>query len=140
MKKLLLLSVLLIMCLLSQAQIAGINFKEAKVIYSDNEIVYEKLVKTDGNYVIFYDHTPVGIKHCMDKMSDIMVRNDFTAENAWKKEILLADYVDGLLDYSSLCTSLRVGSSEVIVSWIKEEYMVILMMTSDVVTIGVSKL
>lgn len=140
MKKLLLLSALLIMCLLSQAQIAGVNFSEAKTVYNDDEIVYEKLLKTEGKYLFVFQQTPVGVKHCVEKMDELMELNDLNADNAWNTDILLADYVDGLNDYGGLCTSLKAGSSEVIVSWQKNGYIISLMMTDTLTAIGISKL
>jgi len=140
MKKSIFLIALLIITLSGFSQVIGINFAEAITVYDDSDIVNEKLMKIgDGRYIIPFAQTPVGLKHCTERMIDIMADNDLTYDNVVSKDIFLASYVDGLMDYSNLCTSARVGSSEVNVKWNKGGYRIALVIKEDLFAIIIVK-
>lgn len=126
MKKSIIFIALLAFTLSMYGQIVGVNFATAKKVITDDQIEYGKLVRIDDAYIIPFEQTPVGLKHCMEKMNTIMTDNDLSVDNTVNKDILMADYVDGLTDYSALCTSARVGSSEISISWVVNGYRVTL--------------
>jgi len=129
MKKSIFLIALLAITLSGFSQIIGVNFAEAIKAYDDDDIVNEKLIMVEDFYVIPFDQTPVGLKHCTERMLGIMADNDLNFDNVVAKDIFLASYVDGLMDYSNLCTSARVGSSEVNVKWDKGGYRIVLVIS-----------
>ena len=140
MKKLIFLSMMLLICGMGTAQIAGVDFSQARIVKNDADLEYEILVRLDGQYAIMYDHTPVGLKHCMDKMYSIMSLNDFDDTNYSVKDVLLADYIESITDYSGLSTSLRVGSSEIRLGWDRNDYRVVLSLKQNLIAILFIKL
>lgn len=131
MKKVTVFVVLMALTFSMYGQIIGIDFAAAKKVYSDDEIEYEKLLKLENSYVIPFNQTPVGLKHCIERLTEILFDNDQTIDDAVRKDIFLAEYVDGLTDYSSLCTSAKVGSSEVSIAWAINEYRMSLVISED---------
>ena len=131
MKKVTVFVVLMALTFSMYGQIIGIDFATAKKVYSDDEIEYEKLLKLENSYVIPFNQTPVGLKHCIERLTEILFDNDQTIDDAVRKDIFLAEYVDGLTDYSSLCTSAKVGSSEVSIAWAINEYRMSLVISED---------
>lgn len=139
MKKLTITLIAITFTILGYGQINGVDFSTARVVKTDAALENEILMKVDSDYAITYAQTPVGIKHCMDKLGDIMSANGFTADNTFYNDILLASYVDGLLDYEGLCRSLRVGSSEVYIGWVKNGWVVGIVLSEKVFCIIFSK-
>jgi hypothetical protein len=135
MKKLIIISIVMMLSAASQAQILGVNFSSALSLDKADVVKDELLYKTNEGYIMPFAQTPVGIKHCLEKFGEIMELNDLDVDNAYKKDVLLASYVDGLTDYGSLNSSLRAGSSELYFSWDKAGYYVGFTMTSEVVAI-----
>jgi len=131
---------LVIVTLNLSAQIAGINLSEAKTPRNDSEFEYEKLMKINQGWVIPFHSTPVGIKHCVEKMADLMELNNFDVEKTSIKDVLMADYVEDLTDYSSLATSLSAGSSEINIGWDRNGYRVVMSMTQATVGIFIFKI
>ncbi len=140
MKRPLIILSLVIMTMNLSAQIAGVNFSEAKTPRNDSEFEYEKLMKINEGWVIPFYSTPVGLKHCVEKMADLMELNSFDADNPSVKDVLMADYVEDLTDYASLATSLNAGSSEIKIGWDKNGYRVVMSMTQATVGIFIFKI
>ncbi len=92
----------------------------------------------DG-YAIPFEQTPVGLKHCIERLDNIMVDNDLYMENAISKDIFLASYIEGLNDYSNLCTSAKAGSSEVHITWVTGGYLMVFMITKTTFVILFTK-
>lgn len=139
MKKLITLSLALLVVSMSYGQINGIDFSKALDSNKCSDC-YEKLVTTPSGWAIIYKETPVGVKHCWDKMIEIMNANDLVTGNAIKEDVLLASYVDGYYDYENLSLSLMTGDSEITFSWVKDGYLVVLIMTQGAIAIMFGKL
>ena len=106
-------------------QINGIDFKKAILSnspkFGNSEIPYEQLLKQDpnyGGYIIYFKLTPVGLKHCIEKLRSLIYDNklDFSKPNSLNDE-LYASGVNGITDYENLCNSLILGNSEITKSW-----------------------
>ena len=136
MKKLIFLIVMMLTCNIISAQIAGVDFSEAKIAYTDADIEFEKLLRINKEaYVIPYKQTPVGLKHCMEKLNEIMYLNDLNFENIILNEVLIPNYVKSLADYGHLSIALHAGSAEIRYVWKKNEYLIALQLDSNVYNI-----
>ena len=133
---------ILILCIvqLSYSQIIGIDFSTAIVPKNDYDITYEQLHKLSNGYTIPYELTPVGVKHCIVKFTELMSANNLTMENIEREDILLASYVDDIYDYSNLCLSLRVSESEVTYVWEKNDWLICLILSNKICSIMFAKI
>ena len=116
MKKLLFFFAIISLCLASFGQIKTVNFSSAIPIES-SDLPNEVLLKLKTGYAIPFAHTPVGIKHCIEKTISILNANGFEFSSPDINDDLLATYVDDIFDYSGLHTSLSVNSSEIHRIW-----------------------
>ena len=136
MKKVIVIALLLIVALSGYSQkFAGVDFSTAITPKNDYDLAYEKLTKLDGGYMIPFALTPVGLKHCIEKFSKIMEDNNLLIDDMVVNDVLLADYVNDVTDYSNFCTSLRVGSSELKWSWVKDGWVVGILLDNKVFAI-----
>jgi hypothetical protein len=135
--------ILLLICftLSVDAQIKGVDFDKAKAVNNDSDMEYETLFYLRGKeysyYLFNFEQTPVGLKHCITKTKELVNLNNLDFNNPDHKDDLFADYVDGITDYQSLFTSIKVGSSEINRLWIlPNEYKIGLRLAKDYFTIG----
>lgn len=71
-----------------------------------------------GFYIMLFKMTPVGYKHCLDKVREILVNNDLSFENDRIEEsVLIPNYVDGYDDYQNMPSQLEMGKAEFNVTW-----------------------
>jgi len=146
MKKLIFLLLVTIITLPSFTQVKGLDFSKAQIINTIDEMAVETLLKNEKLlnvtiimpeykkiYMILYENTPVGLKHCIDKTKELVQLNgfNFKVPNLINNE-LYASYVKGITDYGHLCTSIYVGSSEIKKSWkLSNGYVIGLVLEKD---------
>ena len=132
MKRVIILTIAMILTLNLSAQIKGVDFTKAKAFRTDADIENEVLLHVeDGNYAIIYPNTPVGVKHAIERFDKLLSDNDLKISDAIYKDVLLASYVRGLDDYGSLSTSLNVGDSEIVYGFNKNGYRIALSLKED---------
>jgi hypothetical protein len=109
----------------SFGQIKGVDF--SKAISSDSpkfiksNIVYEQLLKQNpeyGGYVIYYESTPVGLKHCVENVRSIVFENELTFDKPnYLDNSMIGSTVNGIKDYENLWLSINQGQSEIKKGW-----------------------
>lgn len=109
----------------SFCQIKGMDFSKAKPSDSPkfikSKIVYEQLLEQNpeyGGYVIYYENTIVGLKHCIEKVQSIVFDNDliFSKPNYLDNSIIESS-IKGIKDYENLWHSINQGGSEIKKGW-----------------------
>jgi hypothetical protein len=125
MKKNLLIVILMSFTLSSFGQIKSVDF--SKAIPSDSpkfiksKIVYEQLLEQNpeyGGYVIYYESTPVGIKHCIENVRSIVFENGLSIDKPnYLDNSIIGSSVDGIKDYENLWRSINQGESEIKKGW-----------------------
>lgn len=125
MKKSLLIGILMSLTLLSIGQIKGIDI--SKAIPSDSpkfiksKIVYEQLLEQNpeyGGYVIYYESTPVGLKHCIENVQSLVFENELIFDKPnYLDNSIIGSTVNGIKDYENLWRSINLGQSEIKKSW-----------------------
>jgi hypothetical protein len=121
MKKFLLILVIAFFVLLSgYSQVKGIDFSRAKHLGENSGVFqnYEVLMDYKAAYFLTYPLTPVGLKHCLDKLKKILSVNNLAWANTLVDHSQIPKNIDGSLqDYTPLNASLQAESSEVNKTW-----------------------
>lgn len=102
------------------SQIIGIDISKAKTFEnaSDEELFYIVMPDNTKAYGMSFETTPVGLKHCVEKVKGIIELNGLSFENPnLKKDELYSSFVEGITDYSNLELSLSTGNAEVNRMW-----------------------
>ena len=91
---------------------------------TQKDILYEKWIKyNDAFYLMMFKMTPVGYKHCLDTVHEILDNNGISFDNDRNEEsILIPDYCDGYDDYYCLPRVLKSGNAEVVITWFTKNY------------------
>lgn len=97
--------------------IKGVDFNKAKNPDDNIEFPFEQLIKIDVGYAISFTRTPVGLKHCFEKVKSILYDNNKSFSAPDRDDVLLASYVEGIEDFEHLNLSLQIGDSEVVKGW-----------------------
>ena len=138
MKKLIL---LLLFTTLSFGQEFGVT--KLNVIGKKNELKeYQKInnwIDYDSIYLKSFDTTPVGIKRAFSELKQILLENKIDFNKPFLNSSLLASYVKGFDDYENLNLSIKVGDSEVILTWLLGDKDIIINLTKEVYFITISK-
>lgn len=94
------------------------NYHLTGIIEESESRVFEKWIDHKNNsYAIYFEQTPIGIKHAYEKIGEILKVNNLDASLPTTDKTLLASYVSGLNDIENLSTSINLGDSEVIKAW-----------------------
>jgi hypothetical protein len=125
MKKLMfLLIAFLITPFICNAQIKGIDkyttvtgqSEFAKVL--TNEVwFFVKLTDKPASYVMFFDNTPVGLKHAVEETIKLCKANSKDFNNPDIDNSMLPSYAETIFDYGSVHTGLSIGSAEIRKVW-----------------------
>jgi hypothetical protein len=121
MKKSLLILVFAFFVLLSGfSQVKEIDFSRAKHLGENSGVFqnYEELMYYKAAYFLTYPLTPVGLKHCLDKLKKILSVNNLAWSNTLVDYTQTPKNIDGSLqDYIPLNASLQAEYSEVNKTW-----------------------
>jgi hypothetical protein len=121
---------LIILCALSftggaqekySEDIAGITIEAVEYQGGADELseYYEKWLRVEEDrYMMFFKQTPVGYKHCLDRVNDLLDINNLSFDDDRINEsILIHPICDGVYDYHCLTPRLRMGDAEVVIVW-----------------------
>jgi|ERR1035437_55853 hypothetical protein len=103
-----------------QAQVNSLDFIGATTDYKMNgeETLFKATGKAgDIKYIIDFNKTPVGLKHCIEKVKEILTANSMDFDSPTVKNELIASYVNNIDDYSSFNVSLVTDASEMHRFW-----------------------
>ena len=121
-----LLSIVLLPC---YGQVKGVDFTTAilwsSIADDDDPMLYEVLLgDEDGNYVLLFEQTPVGYKHCLDKAKRILSDNGKSfSKDRIVDDVMYPSNVEGLTDYQRMPHELMMSKAEVVLSWqLTDEY------------------
>ena len=83
-------------------------------------------------YVMLFKMTPVGYKHSIDRVKEILANNDLSFENdRFKESILIPTRVSGYDDYHDMVHPLKMGEAEVVISWLTNDDDLIILNCND---------
>lgn len=87
------------------------------------EILYEKWINySDVMYLVMFKMTPVGYKHCLDTVHEILDNNGMSFDNdRYEESILIPDYCDGYEDYYCLPREIESGNAELVIRWFTKD-------------------
>ena len=106
------------------SQINGVVFKDATTYEKAMEIAkttdeggFCKSGDNINTYIFIFPTTSTGIKHCMEKLFEILRDNglNYMKPTSDKQQLDKSVYYE--FDYDQLNTSLEVGSSEILKRW-----------------------
>ena len=117
----------------AQAQLKGVDYN-AKAGQTIEQMESEAWFNISGSLVMGFKHTPVGYKHAVKKINELLVLNDLDFNAPDSNENLLTSYIEGLHDYESVNTSARLGKSEIRMLWFTENNEVIAFAVNDRMT------
>lgn len=117
-------------------QVAGITISAMKhqdLKEYDGEVPYEKWLQSEeGAYYMVFKQTPVGYKHSLDKVKEILEINNLSFDNDRIKEsILIPPICDGIFDYHCLAFRFKIGDAEVSLGWLTENGEAIVLLCND---------
>ena len=144
MKHILLIIAVSILSLNGNAQLKGVDFREAQVEgyynFEVNGFHGQLIFKVDDNEVWYgmpYDSTPVGYKQCYSKLVEILIAND--ALRLPDQEFsLLPDNIE-FEQFTAMSNAIRLGNAEVKRVWYINEWAVVISSSIDIVGINIFK-
>lgn len=100
------------------AQLKGIDdFITAAEHDKSGETIYEKWIKSEDSYLMFFKQNPVGYKHAISKIQGIVKINGFDFNNPTRDDCLIPSFADNIYDFENMDLGIRTGSGEVIKVW-----------------------
>ena len=125
MKKMIVLMVTIILtCGIKAQNFKGIDFSTGVTLTSETQQPpMEKLIKHNNNYYYYlYANTPVGLKHAIEQLNDLLQANNLTFDDFKHKSVLIPNWVNGLTDYNNLNLALRTDNAEISYTWYIDVY------------------
>jgi len=114
MKRIILLLVFVLLSPFIMGQINGVSFKNAIPF---DPFKYEVLMQlSDSSYVIPFEETVVGLKHCFDRAKEILEINKKDFYNPELSDELIDENVN-INNYKDLDMSIWLGNSEIFRIW-----------------------
>lgn len=95
-----------------------IDIKDAIEEYGEQEPYEIWLDSGKGIYAMMFKMTPVGYKHSLDKVKEILAVNDLSFEDdRIRQSVLISPICDDYDDYHCMPSMIEIGSAEVDIEW-----------------------
>jgi hypothetical protein len=122
MKKLVIITLLIMVFVPLYPQVKCVDFKTAKTIDENTEgkpLEYQlyQYKKVPGAYFYVFELYTIGVKHAFDKLYSILECNGLDKNKPAENKNYLDTVVDGITDYKNLAFSCEIGNSEINMVW-----------------------
>jgi len=132
---------ILLSCSNVYGQPKGVNYDGAlNSKAGDNALKTDILLyQNDSTFFYAYKMNPIGIKHAITKLFELLKANELEYDWPDYEDVYLASYVDNIFDYESLDTSIKVGKSEVIQAWYVDDWFIGIVLNESLYMISICK-